>query len=111
MPYAEVPVECLIPVMLNVFNTFVPTVASAGQTVATTFSPLPESDKNALVRMDYALNGHHNFDVRYDLISSTAQSPSGINSSSQGVATYEVMNSAGKSNFGNVGWKWIISGS
>ncbi len=109
MPYAEVPTQCLNPVMLNMFKAFVPTVVSPGQTLATTASPLPESDKNALARIDYTLNGHHSFDARYNMISSTAQSPAGLNSASQGVANYEVLNGAGKSNFGNVGWTWVMS--
>ena len=109
MPNAEVPVQCLNPVMLQVFNTFVPTTASAGQNLATTFSPLPESDKNILGRVDYTLNAQHSLDARYNMISSTAQSPAGINSASQGVATYEVQRLAGKSNFGNVGWRWIMT--
>jgi hypothetical protein len=109
MPNAEVPVQCLNPVMLQVFNTFVPTTASAGQNLATTFSPLPESDKNILGRIDFTLSAQHSLDARYNMISSTAQSPAGINSASQGVATYEVQRLAGKSNFGNVGWRWIMT--
>jgi len=107
MPNAEVPVECLNPVMQNIFKTFVPAVASPGQNLAVTSSPLPESDKNVLARVDYTLNGQHSFDVRYNLISTSAQSPLGVSSTtSQGLANYEVMNESAKSNFGNVGWTW-----
>ena len=110
MPNAEVPVQCLNPVMLNVLNAFAPPTVSPGQNaLATTFSPLPESDKNALVRLDYTLNGQHSFDARYDLIDSTAVGPLGINSASQGIATYENTNQQGKSNFGNVGWTWVMT--
>jgi hypothetical protein len=108
MPNAEFPIECLNPVMQNVFRTFIPVVASAGQSLAATNSPLPESDKNLLARMDYTLNGQHSFDVRYNLISTSAQSPLGVNSSSQGIASYAVLSMAAKSNYGNVGWTWEL---
>ena len=107
MPNAEIPVQCLNPVMESIFEHFVPAVASPGQNLAVTNSPLPESDRNALARVDYTLNGQHSFDARYNLINSTAQSPLGVNSTtSQGLANYEVMNESAKSNFGNVGWTW-----
>lgn len=109
MPNAEFPIECMNPVMQNVFQHFIPVVASAGQTLAATSSPLPESDKNLLARMDFPLNGQHSFDARYNLISTSAQSPLGVNSSSQGIASYAVLSMAAKSNYGNVGWNWVIS--
>jgi hypothetical protein len=66
MPNAEVPVQCLNPVMESMFKTFVPAVASAGQNLAVTNSPLPESDQNVLARVDYTLNAQHSLDVRYN---------------------------------------------
>jgi outer membrane receptor protein involved in Fe transport len=111
MPNAEFPIECMNPVMQNVFLHFIPVVASAGQTLAATSSPLPESDKNLLARMDYPMNGQHSFDARYNMISTSAQSPLGVNSSSQGIASYAVLSMAAKSNYGNVGWNWVISPS
>jgi len=109
MPNAEVPVQCLNPVMLNVINAFAPPVISSGQTnQATTFSPLPQGDKNLLVRGDYTFSARHSFDVRYNMISASGVGPLGVNSASQGVATYENTNQYGKSNFGNVGWTWVV---
>ena len=110
MPNAEVPVQCLNPVMENMFKTFVPAVASPGQNLAVTNSPLPESDQNVLARVDYTLNAQHSLDVRYNLIHSTAQSPTGVSgTTSQGIANYAVLNDSAKSNYGNVGWTWVIS--
>jgi len=110
MPNAEVPVQCLNPVMLNVLNTFAPTLQNAGNGLdAETRSNAPTTDQNALARMDYTLNGKHSFDARYNLIHSTAVTVPGVNSSSQGVASYATLNASSESNFGNVGWKWVIT--
>jgi hypothetical protein len=107
IPYAEVPVNCLNPVMLNVLNTFAPEPDASG--FAVTKSPAPTGDKNALVRMDYILNGQHTSDARYNYIHSSANGPAGVNSSSQGVATYAILNQGAISHFGNVGWQWVMS--
>jgi hypothetical protein len=110
MPNAEVPVQCLNPVMLNVMNTFAPTLQNAGNGLdAETRSNAPTTDQNALARVDYTLNGQHSFDARYNLIHSTAVTVPGVNSSSQGVASYATLNASSESNFGNVGWKWVIT--
>jgi hypothetical protein len=110
MPNAEIPVQCLNPVMLNVMNTYAPAQQNADNgLVAETTSPAPTTDQNALVRMDYILNPHHSFDARYNLIHSTAVTVPGVNSSSQGVATYGMLNSSSLSNFGNVGWTWVMT--
>jgi len=110
MPYAEVPVQCLNPVMLNIANTFSPSVTnSANGLQAATRSNAPTSDQNALVRVDYRFNAQNSFDARYNLIHSTAITAPGVNSSSQGVASYANMNTSAQSNFGNVGWTRIIT--
>lgn len=107
IPYAEVPTVCLSPVISNIFKTFVPVPDDSG--FAVTKSPAPTGDKNALVRMDYNLNARNSFDARYNFINSTTNGPLGVNSSSQGIATYAVVQQQGRSHFGNLGWQWVIS--
>jgi hypothetical protein len=76
---------------------------------AETRSNAPTTDQNALARTDYTFNGKHSFDARYNLIHSTAVTVPGLNSSSQGVGSYATLNASSESNFGNVGWKWVIT--
>lgn len=112
MPNAEVPVQCLNPVMLNVLNTFAPALTNSGNGLdAETHSNAPTGDQNLLVRTDYILNGQHSFDARYNLIHSTAITAPGVNSASQGVASYANLNTSSQSNYGNVGWTWVLSPS
>ena len=105
------PSQCLNPVMLKVVNTFVPAVVNSTGGLAVTRSNSPTGDKNLLVRSDYVLNGQHSFDARYNLINSNALGPLGVNSSSLGVATYAVLSQQALSNFGNVGWTWVMTPS
>ncbi len=110
MPNAEVPVQCLNPVMLNVLNTYAPALTNSGNGLdAETNSAAPTGDQNLLLRTDYTLNGKNTFDARYNLINSTAITAPGVNSSSQGVASYATMNAKSRSHFGNVGWTWVMS--
>ena len=109
LPNGEVPIQCLNPVMLKVVNTFVPAVVNSTGGLAVTRSNSPTGDKNLLVRGDYQLNGQHSIDARYDLINSSAFGPLGVNSSSVGVASYAILRQKALSNFGNVGWSWVMS--
>ena len=59
--------------------------------------------------MDYLINGQHSLDVRYNVFTSNTDAPLGVNSSSQGIATYALVNQHAKSNFANVGYQWIIT--
>jgi hypothetical protein len=110
LPFGEVPTQCLNPVMLKIVNNFVPSAINSTSGQAVTSSPSPTGDKNLLVRADYHLNGQHSFDARYNLINSSSQGPLGVNSAtSQGVATFALLNQTALSNFGNVGWTWIMT--
>jgi Carboxypeptidase regulatory-like domain len=109
LPNGEVPVQCLNPVMLQVVNTFVPAVVNSTGGLAVLRSNSPTGDKNLLVRSDYVLNGQHSFDARYNLINSNSFGPLGVNSSSLGVATYAILSQQALSNFGNVGWSWVMT--
>jgi len=111
LPNGEVPVQCLNPVMLKVVNTFVPAVVNSTGGLAVSQSNSPTGDKNLLVRSDYVLNGQHSFDARYNLINSNALGPLGVNSSSLGVGTYAIVSQQALSNFGNVGWTWVMTQS
>ncbi|WP_176441599.1 TonB-dependent receptor [Granulicella rosea] len=107
LPLAEVPNECLNPVMSAIFKTFVPVPGSNGSAVTT--SPAPTGDKNILARLDYNPAPQHRFDIRYNFIHSNALGPQGVSSASQGVAGYAILNKQAYSNFGNVGWVWVVS--
>jgi hypothetical protein len=109
LPFGEAPMQCLNPVMLKIINTFVPAVVNSSGGLAVTNSNSPTGDKNLLIRTDYQLNGQHSFDARYDLINSNTFGPLGINSSSQGVASYAILSQKAVSNFGNVGWTWVMT--
>ena len=111
MPNAEVPVQCLNPVMLNIMNAFAPVTANSRNSEAATNSPNPEGDQNLLLRTDYNVNPHNTVDARYNLIESNAIAAPGINSSSAGISYYGLVNASIKSNFGNVGWIWNLSGN
>jgi len=107
MPNAEMPIGCISPVTSNFMNTYVPVPNLDGFLVSK--SPAPTGDKNGLVRMDYILNGSHSFDARYNVFESNTNAPLGVTSASQGVATYALVNQHAKSNFGNVGWQWVMT--
>ena len=109
LPFGEAPLACLNPVMLKIVNTFVPAVVNSTGGLAVTRSNSPTGDKNLLVRSDYVLNGQHNIDARYNLINSNSFGPLGVNSSSIGVATYAILAQKAVSNFGNVGWSWVMT--
>jgi Carboxypeptidase regulatory-like domain/TonB-dependent Receptor Plug Domain len=107
LPNAELPIQCINPVMLNVVNQLVPLPGQNGFAVST--SPAPTSDKNATVRLDYNLNGANTIDARYNGIISTSQTPPGVNNQSVGIATYGLVSSRAVSNFGNVGLQTVLS--
>lgn len=109
LPFGEMPTTCLNPVMLKVMNTFTPSAVNAAHGQASTVSSAPTGDKNLLARLDYQVARGHSIDVRYDMIDSTATGPKGVNSSSTGVSSYALLYQQALSNFGNVGWAWIIS--
>ncbi|HXC94464.1 MAG TPA: carboxypeptidase regulatory-like domain-containing protein [Edaphobacter sp.] len=108
LPFGEAPVQCLNPVMLKIVNTFVPAVSNSAGGLAVTSSPDPTGDKNLLARVDYIFNPKHSFDVRYNFINSSSLGPLGVDSNSLGVATYAPVAQKAVSNFGNVGWTWVM---
>jgi Carboxypeptidase regulatory-like domain/TonB-dependent Receptor Plug Domain len=109
MPFAQMPIQCINPVTLSFVNKFVPVPNLGGFLVST--SPAPTGDKNGLVRMDYILNGSHSLDARYNVFESNANAPLGVNSSSQGLANFALVSQHAKSNFGNIGWQWVMTPS
>ena len=108
-PNGEFPTNCLNPVILSLFKRYVPipNLFIGGTPKAVTTSPAPTGDINALARIDYNF-GRHTIDVRYDLIHSTNTSPQGVDSLSQGIATYESAIRDAKSHFANIGDTWQL---
>ncbi|HEY0308763.1 MAG TPA: carboxypeptidase regulatory-like domain-containing protein [Acidobacteriaceae bacterium] len=102
LPYAEIPIECLNPVMARIQATFMPL------TVVTT-APQPKFDSNALTRMDWRINDKHTIDARYNLIKANDKTAPGINSASAGVAGYVIDYNTATSNFGNIGETWVVT--
>jgi hypothetical protein len=117
LPNAELPTACLDPVILNpynkaqpgIFDTFVPLPTPGAGGYAITRSPAPTGDKNALARMDYNINGQNEIDARYNLFTSSLDAPTGVNSQSQVIATYALVNSHAKGNFVNIGYQRILT--
>ncbi len=110
LPFGQVPSTCLNPVIAKLFAAGpVPVPDASGY--ATTVSPAPTGDKNALIRLDYTYSARNQFDARYNFVNSTTDAPLGVNSASQGVATYALASQQGRSHFGNVGWLSVVSPS
>ncbi len=110
MPYAEVPTQCLNPVISKFSNTsgILPTTSLVTDYTVTAL-PAPTGDKRGTVKLNYILNGHHSFDVLYDVFKSSKTGSLGINSQSQGIATYDPSNQSAMSNFANLGHTWVIT--
>jgi hypothetical protein len=117
LPYAEVPTACLNPVIANVLKYYVPlpntTVASStyvnGAPGLIDAAPQPRHDINVLGRIDYRLSSRHTIDARYNLIDANDATAPGVNSSSVGIATYQLDANASVSNFGNIGDTWVVT--
>ena len=107
MPYDELPSPCFNPVTQLIQNTFVPLPGPTGFAITT--SPTPTGDKNFLIRNDWIVDSKRTVDARYNLFTSNATSPPGVNGQSQGVATYELVNAKVKGNFGNIGLTWVLT--
>ena len=107
LPFAEVPTQCLNPVMLKFFNTVVP-VPNTGA-YAVTRSAAPTADKNGLIRVDYNYDDRNVFDIRYNIFTSDSDAPMGVNSSSQGIANYALVRGHAISNYGNVGYTHVFT--
>ena len=108
-PNQEFPVNCLNPVMLNLFKKYVPVPNQFGNgtPTAVTSSPSPTGDLNMLGRLDFNI-GRHTVDLRYNLIHATNTAPEGVSSTGLGIATYELATRDAKSNFGNIGDTWQL---
>jgi len=135
LPNAEIPSSCLNPVIngnLNILgngstNPFDPKLAGTvagvlnhylglpngftakGQPEFIGVSPQPRDDRNALIRIDWHASSRHDIDARYDLIDADDATAPGVNSSSQGVPTFEVSANHAVSNFGNIGDTWVVT--
>jgi hypothetical protein len=130
LPNSEIPVQCLNPVLFGkpgsgnlfsaatplatrgVINTYVPlpnSFTAKGQPQATTSSPQPRNDRNALIRIDWVASDKHRIDARYNLIVADDATAPGVNSASQGVPTFEVSADHAVSNFGNIGDTWVVT--
>jgi hypothetical protein len=74
-----------------------------------TSAPQPRNDQNFTARVDWIVNSRHSIDLRYNLITANDATAPGVNSSSNGIATYAVAANSAISNFGNIGETWILS--
>jgi hypothetical protein len=114
LPNAEVPTQCLNPVVAAVLNHYVgfPNLAlknASGYATNVSTAFQPKGDKNVLGRVDWNISAKHTLDARYDLIDANDQTSSGVSSASQGVATYDLNANRAVSNFGNIGDTWIVT--
>jgi hypothetical protein len=113
LPNAEVPSECLNPVVAKFLNKYVPfpatTQSANGLYNNISAAPQPRNDKNLLVRIDWVATQRHKIDARYNLIDANDATASGVTSASVGIATYALSANHSISNFGNIGDAWVIS--
>jgi hypothetical protein len=112
LPNAEVPSQCLNPVVTKFLNTYVPlpTVTSInGQLNNVSSAGQPRNDKNLLTRVDWKINDHHSVDARYNLIDANDSTASGVSSASVGIATFALDANKAISNFGNIGETWVVT--
>ncbi|MES2392678.1 MAG: carboxypeptidase regulatory-like domain-containing protein [Acidobacteriota bacterium] len=115
LPNAEIPSQCLNPVIAAVLKKYVgfPTINLAkGQTPENvSIARQPKNDKNILARIDWNVNEKHTIDARYNMIYADDQTSPGVNSQSVGIATFDINQNKAVSNFGNIGDTWILSPS
>jgi hypothetical protein len=117
LPYAEVPTQCLNPVIGAVLKKYVPlpnttlpsSLYSGGIPGLVDASKQPRRDLNVLGRIDYHLNERHTLDARYNLIYANDATAPGVNSSSQGISSYEIDKNHSASNYGNIGDTWVVT--
>ncbi len=111
-PYAEVPTNCLNPMMGALVAKYmpIPVTQKNGLYEAVTAAPQPEHDLNVTGRIDWQINDKHKIDARYNAIRSDSKSALGVNNINfVGNANYELDHVTGTSNFGNIGETWIIT--
>ena len=112
LPNAEIPTACLNPVVQKVMNAYVglpTTPALNGLLNNISLAPQPRNDKNVLARIDWILSPRNKVDARYNLIDASDATAPGVNSSSQGISTYERSANSAVSNFGNIGDTFVLS--
>ena len=112
LPNAEIPTQCLNPVISAVLKKYVgvPNIllnTDAPQNVS--IARQPKDDKNVLARIDWNVNAKHTIDARYNLIYADDQTSPGVNSASLGIATFDINANKAISNFGNIGDTWILT--
>jgi len=117
MPNAEIPTQCLNPVIGAVLKKYVPlpnstlpsSTYSGGLPALIDASKQPRHDLNLLGRIDYHLNSRHTIDARYDLIHANDATAPGVNSASLGISSYEIDANRSNSNYGNIGDTWVVT--
>jgi len=117
MPNAEIPTQCLNPVISAVLKKYVPlpnstlpsSTYTGGIPALIDASKQPRHDLNLLGRIDYHLNTRHTLDARYNLIHANDATAPGVNSASQGISSYEIDANRSTSNYGNIGDTWIVT--
>jgi len=117
LPNAEIPTQCLNPVIAGVLKKYVPlpnaieksSLYSGGIPGLVDATKQPRRDLNLLGRVDYHLNDRHTIDARYDLIHANDATAPGVNSASQGISSYEIDNNLSNSNFGNIADTWVVT--
>jgi len=111
LPNSELPAVCFNPVIVNVFNKFVPlpaaTTGITGATATTTTAPYPRSEYDGMIRVDYVA-GRNNISANYYISDNADRLGDGVSSSTaQGLAGYEILANSGTNNFG--GMRYILT--
>lgn len=111
-PFAEIPTNCLNPMVSKLIATFfpIPRIQRNGLYEAVTAAPQPEHDLNVTFRIDWRINDAHTIDMRYNTIRSDQKTAHGVSGTTFiGNANYAITHDAAGSNFGNIGDTWIIT--
>lgn len=107
LPYGEVPTECLNPVMMKIWQKYipVPTFYDIGQGALETLThaKTPIFESNVLGRSDYHM-GRHTIDARYNFVTNQQTYSLGGN-----VVTFDPDDTYSTTHFGNVGDTWVIT--
>lgn len=115
LPYAEVPTQCLNPVVARVLENYEPLENHIGTTLtnrsdAVTATAQPRNDRNGLLRIDWEATSKHRIDARYNMINADDLTAPGVSSStSVGVASFERNANHAVSNYGNIGDTWVVT--
>jgi len=114
LPYAEIPVQCINPVALNLYQKYFPIPSINGVPVSVPTSLLtgakqPRNDQNGLARIDWNLSPRHIIDARFYVTNVNDVTANSVSPNSNSPATYDEDSNVAGIYSGNIGEKWVAT--